>query len=70
MKNLFSLTLIFTLFLLSSCSKEYICECTTIVGGVTTQSTIEEATKSAAKNTCDEGDAEILGIPITDCEII
>ena len=67
MKGLLSLMLIFTL---ASCSKEYICECTTVIGDVKTESIIEAGTKAKAKSLCDENDLELLGIAIADCEII
>jgi len=70
MKNLFSLVFVLSLFVLSSCSKEYTCECTTVLGDITTESIIEASTKAKARTLCDENDAELLGIVIADCEII
>jgi len=70
MKGLLSITLVFALFTLTSCSKEYTCECTTVVGDVTTESIIEASSKAKAKSLCDENDLELLGIVIADCEII
>ena len=70
MKGLLSLTLISALFVLSSCSKEYTCECITIIGGITTQTTIEASSKAKAKSECDESDTELLGVPVVDCELI
>ncbi|MCX6197480.1 MAG: hypothetical protein NTY55_12685 [Flavobacteriia bacterium] len=58
MKNLFILT-VFALTALTSCKKDYTCECTTYLDGVSIGSGSEtiKDTKSKAKDECDKGDA-------------
>lgn len=60
----------FILITLSSCTKEYTCECVVAIGGITTQSEIEARTKTKAKSLCDENDTELLGVVVAECEII
>ncbi|MDX2361099.1 MAG: hypothetical protein QNK23_09850 [Crocinitomicaceae bacterium] len=52
---------------LSSCTKDYTCECR-IAGSVSGTTTITD-TKSNAKDSCDDGDITIFGIS-QDCEIL
>ena len=59
----------FTIITLSSCTKEYTCECVTVIGGLTTESIIESKTKADARAICEENE-ELLGITIAECEII
>ena len=75
MKNLFILT-VFALIALTSCKKDYTCECTGYVDGVEVAGSSASATindtKSKAADACDEGDdsEELLGIEYSvDCEI-
>ena len=73
MKNLFILT-VFALIALTSCKKDYTCECKGYVDGLYlgSESTTINDTKSKAKSACNEGDdAEDVGgyIYATDCEI-
>lgn len=51
---------------LSSCKKDYTCTCT--VGGTAAGSTTINDTKKNAKEKCDEGDQNLLGI-VSECEI-
>ena len=71
MKNLFILML-FALLSLTSCKKDYTCECTSYLSGVkvTSESTTITDTESKADEACDKGDyaEDILGISV-DCEI-
>ena len=55
-----------TLFVMSSCAKDWTCQCK-INGQVVTSSTIND-TKKNATSKCDEGDGNILGA-VQDCEI-
>ncbi|MCX6197481.1 MAG: hypothetical protein NTY55_12690 [Flavobacteriia bacterium] len=73
MKNLFILT-VFALIALTSCKKDYTCECKDYEDGVMvlSESTTIKDTKSKAKTSCDElDDYEDLGgyIYETKCEI-
>ncbi len=70
MKSLLRLTFIFTVFTLSSCSKEYTCECVSVVGGIATKIIIEETSRAKAKSECNESDTELLGVAVIDCELI
>jgi hypothetical protein len=71
MKNLFILT-VFTLIALTSCKKDYTCNCSIVSDGVTisSSSTTIKDTKSKAKEACDAGDITetdfIFGV---NCEI-
>jgi hypothetical protein len=71
MKNLFILT-VFALIALTSCKKDYTCECTVYANGVEIGSGSEtiKDTKSKAADACDEGDSsdDLLGFS-TECEI-
>ena len=75
MKNLFILT-VFALIALTSCKKDYTCECTGYVDGEevsgSSSSVTIKDTKSKAADACDEGDEseELLGIEYSvECEI-
>ena len=73
MKNLFILT-VFALVALTSCKKDYTCECSLYIDGdfYASESTTIKDTKSKAKSACNEGDdSEDIGgyIYATDCEI-
>jgi len=73
MKNLFILT-VFALIALTSCKKDYTCECTGSIDGqvLASESTTINDTKSNAADACDEGDASdsSTGYLIkTECEI-
>lgn len=65
----------FALVTLASCKKEYTCECTSSISGVsatTSSSTTIKDTKKNAEATCNEGDAtsSALGITTTvECEL-
>ncbi len=71
MKNLFILT-VFALIALTSCKKDYTCECKGYVDGLYlgSESTTINDTKSKAADACDEGDSsdDLLGFS-TECEI-
>ena len=57
--------------LFASCKKDWTCSCT-LNGSSVGSTTIENKTKSQAKDECNEGDAStsIFGVPIvTECEI-
>ena len=58
MKKLFILT-VFALIALTSCKKDYTCECKAYFDGVyfASESTTINDTKSKAKDECDKGDA-------------
>ena len=75
MKNLFILT-VFALIALTSCKKDYTCECTGYLDGVevpgSSASTTINDTKSNAADACDEGDesTDQLGYLVeVECEI-
>jgi hypothetical protein len=57
MKNLFILT-VFALIALTSCKKDYTCECTVSIDGevLASESNTINDTKSKAADACDEGD--------------
>jgi hypothetical protein len=65
-KNSYSWSCTCLLAGLSSCKKDYTCTCT--VGGTAAGSTTINDTKKNAKEKCDEGDQNVLGI-VSDCEI-
>lgn len=69
MKKLFVLAGI-SLFLMSSCSKDWTCKCVTSEGGVQigTSSTTITDKKNDAKAACDEGDGTLATYTV-DCEI-
>ena len=71
MKNLFILT-VFALIALTSCKKDYTCECKVYANGVEIGSGSEtiKDTKSKAADACDEGDRsdDVFGF-LTECEI-
>ena len=74
MKNLFILT-VFALIALTSCKKDYTCECKSYEDGelVGTETDAIKATKSKAIEICDEGDGVEInfytGFNEVECEI-
>ncbi|MEY4141293.1 MAG: hypothetical protein RL110_664 [Bacteroidota bacterium] len=56
----------FGLFLLASCKKDYTCACK--IDGQTVSTITINDTKKNATATCDESDANILGV-VQDCSI-
>ncbi len=74
MKKLFTIAaLVFAVSAMTSCKKEYTCECKATGAGITSTSsdTIKD-TKKNAKEACDKGDAtsSVAGITSTvECEI-
>lgn len=60
----------FAVLALSSCKKDYTCECTVTSGGlsVTSTTTIND-TKKNATTTCENGSSSVAGISTTTCKI-
>jgi len=71
MKNLFILT-VFALIALTSCKKDYTCECTFTYDGeeIESESVTINNTKSKAADECDEGDSPETEFAFgSECEI-
>lgn len=73
MKKVLGITALLSIFVLSSCKKDYTCECVSTAGASSSSSSSTiNGTKKDAKAACDTGDQSVTVLGVTssvNCEI-